>query len=97
VNSERRDYQRRSEAQCRVVGNHTDGSTCDEAAAAALLPDTGARCVLRQLASKHLVRCDQESRWKADAVLMSPPSLCRVEPGSEHGDGGDFNGCSAAS
>jgi hypothetical protein len=30
-------------------------------------------------------------------VLMSPPSLCRVEPGSEHGDGGDFNGCSAAS
>ena len=78
VCSERRDYARRSEAQCRIVEwvcNHPAGSTCDEAAAAAHVPPTGAHRVLRRLALKHLVRCDGEARWKADAVLLSPPAL----------------------
>ena len=97
VSEERRDYERRKEAQCRIVEfvcNHPDGSTCDEAAAAAHMPDRGAHRVLRRLAGRHLVRCDERSRWKPMAVLMSPPSLC---PFGEGGDDHDFNGCSAAS
>lgn len=99
VGSDRRNYERRSEAQCRIVEwvcNHPEGSTCDEAAAAARVPTTGAHRVLRRLASRHLVRCEGESRWKADAVLLSPPSLCRVEPIITYGDGGEFDSCSAA-
>jgi len=83
VGSDRRNFERRSEAQCRIVEwvcNHPEGSTCDEAAEAAHVPTTGAHRVIRRLASRHLVRCDGESRWKADAVLRSPPSLCPVEP-----------------
>lgn len=92
VSDERRDYDRRKEAQCRIVEfvcNHPEGSTCFEAAAAAHMPDTGARRVLRRLASRHLVRCDERSRWKPMAVLMSPPSLCAF---GEGGDDNDFNG-----
>lgn len=85
---ERRDYHRRSDAQCRVVECvccHPEGATCDETAAAARIPATGAHRVLRRLATKHLVRCEEGSRWRADAVLMSPPALCRVEPTYERG------------
>jgi len=96
VSDERRDYARRSAAQCRVVEwvcHHPEGATCDEAAAAASISGPGAHRVLRRLASKHLVRCDGDARWKPDAVLMSPPALCRVEP--TYADGGP-NQCSAA-
>ena len=99
MGTERRDYERRKEAQCRVVEfvcNHPEGSRYDEAAAAAQMPDTGARRVLRRLASRYLVRCE-ESRWKPRAVLLSPPSLCPSESVSEGGDDNDFNGCSTGS
>jgi hypothetical protein len=99
VGSDRRNYERRSEAQCRIVEfvcNHPEGSTCDETAAAAHVPTTAAHRVIQQLASRHLVRCDGESRWKADAVLLSPPSLCRVEPTITYGDGGGFDPRTAA-
>jgi hypothetical protein len=100
VGSDRRNYDRRSEAQCRVVEwvcNHPAGSTCDEAAAAAHMPATAAHRVLRRLASRYLVHCDGGSRWKADGVLMSPPPLCQVEPTLTGEDGGDIDQCSAAS
>jgi hypothetical protein len=96
VPDERRDYERRSAAQCRVVESvchHLEGATCDETAAAASISATGAHRVLQRLASKHLVHCDGASRWRADPVLVSPPALCRVEP--THA-GGELNGCSAA-
>jgi len=99
VGSDRRNYERRSEAQCRIVEfvcNHPEGSTCDEAAEAAHVPTTGAHRVIRRLASRHLVRSDGESRWKADPVLLSPPSLRRVEPTITYGDGGGFDPRSAA-
>jgi len=82
VPDERRDYDRRSAAQCRVVESvchHLEGATCDETAAAASISATGAHRVLQRLASKHLVHCDEASRWRADPVLVSPPALCRVE------------------
>jgi hypothetical protein len=93
VGSDRRNYECRSEAQCRIVEfvcNHPEGSTCDETAAAAHVPTTAAHRVIRQLASRHLVRCDGESRWKADAVLLSPPSLCQVDPTVTCGDDGGW-------
>jgi hypothetical protein len=94
VASDRRDFGRRSEAQCRVVEwvcNHPDGSTCDEAATAAHIPATGAHRVLRRLASRYLVRSAGDARWKPDAILLSPPSLRRVEPTIKYGDDGEFD------
>ena len=88
VADERRDYQHRREAQCRVIEwvcRHPEGSTYDETAVAVRIPDAGAQRVLQRLASRYLVRCEEGSRWRADAVLMSPPTLCRVEPTPEHG------------
>jgi hypothetical protein len=99
VGSDRRNFGRRSEAQCRVVEwvcNHPEGSTCDEAADAAHIPATGARRVLRRLASRHLVRSAGDARWKPDALLLSPPSLCRVEPTITYGDDGEVDSRSAA-
>ena len=78
VGQDRRDQQRRSEAQCRIVEwvcNHPDGATCDEAAQAADVPRDGAGRVIRRLAAKQLVRCNGDARWTAEPVLREPPAL----------------------
>jgi len=82
VRQERRNLDRRSDAQCRVVDwvcNHPDGSTSTEAANAARIPAEGATRVFRRMASRCLIHCDETSRWKADVVLLAAPTLRRVE------------------
>jgi hypothetical protein len=64
---------------------------------AAHVPAIAAHRVLRRLASRYLVHCDDGSRWKADGVLVSPPPLRQVEPVITRGDDGDVDQCSAGS
>lgn len=83
VGGERRNYERRRDAQCQLIEclcNRRGGTTCDEVAQAAHMPPSGAHRVLRRLAAKYLVRCEEQSRWKADAILLTPPLLAPVEP-----------------
>jgi len=80
VGSERRDHELRSNAQSRLVEwmrAHPEGSTCDEAAAAARIPTAGARRLLRRLAARWLVRCYDGALWKAARLLTMPPLLLR--------------------
>jgi len=56
------------------------GSTPSELAAAADIPRSAARRILRRLAAKWLVRRNELSRWAAADLLLHIPRLVR-EPG----------------
>jgi predicted ArsR family transcriptional regulator len=77
---ERRDQERRSEVQRRVVEwlcINPVGSTPAEVAAAADIPRSAARRILKRLAAKWLVRRNEMRRWAAADLLLSVPRLIR--------------------
>ena len=79
VGNERRDYDRRSRAQRRVIEwlcINPVGSTPAEVAAAAEIPRSAARRILRCLAAKMLVRA-RGARWAAAEILLHVPRLIR--------------------
>jgi hypothetical protein len=80
VGIERRDVERRSDVQRRVVEwlcINPIGSTPSEVAAAVAIPRAAARRILRRLAAKWLVRRNERARWAAADLLLRPPRLMR--------------------
>src|SRR3954466_2072555 len=80
VGMDRRDVERRRKVQRRVVEwlcITPVGSTPAEVAAAAAIPRSAARRILRRLASKWLVRGNEMRRWAAAELLLSVPRLIR--------------------
>ena len=81
VTIERRDYDRRSSAQRRVVEClrvSSAGSTPAEVAEAADIPSPAAGRIIRKLAAKWLVRRNELSRWAAAELLLHVPRMIRV-------------------
>jgi len=81
VGLNRRDYDRRSNAQRRVVEwlcINPIGSTPAEVAKIAEIPPPAAGRILKRLAAKWLVRRNELSRWAAAELLRHVPRLIRV-------------------
>ena len=81
VGIDRRDYDRRSNAQRRVVEwlcvNPIGATPHDVASVAEISPPAAGR-ILQRLAAKWLVRRNELSRWVAAELLRHAPRLIRI-------------------
>jgi len=81
MGDDRRDYERRSDTQRRVVEwlcVNPIGSTPDEVANVVEISPSVAGRILKRLATKWLVRRDELSRWAAAELLLHVPRLVRL-------------------